>query len=65
MDSKVCSTCKESKHLDEYHVKKRNKDGRQARCRVCMNEYQRGKDAIRRERYREWKAEGDRKQREL
>jgi hypothetical protein len=35
---KKCSKCKEVKSLDEFYNDKRNKDGKQARCRNCIIE---------------------------
>lgn len=32
---KICSGCKKSKPLDEFHVCRRNKDGRKSECKKC------------------------------
>ena len=34
---KICSVCGQSKALDEFHVRKKSKDGRQGRCKLCAN----------------------------
>lgn len=36
---KTCSTCKESKTLDEFQKRSRNKDGYAGMCKVCKREY--------------------------
>lgn len=33
---KKCSSCKETKPLDDFHKRKDAKDGRQSRCKLCM-----------------------------
>jgi len=35
MKTKVCSTCHEPKPLEDFHVYRRNKDGRTSRCKIC------------------------------
>lgn len=35
---KQCSICKQLKPLEEYHRNKRQKDGRDCRCRCCKNQ---------------------------
>ena len=37
MESKVCSTCKESKLLDEFYNASKAKDGKGYRCKSCDN----------------------------
>jgi len=41
MESKCCSRCKEIKALDEFHIKRRSKDGHSPHCKVCEIERQR------------------------
>lgn len=36
---RVCTTCKTKKPLDEFPPDKRAKDGKQAKCRHCINEW--------------------------
>ena len=36
---KKCSKCFEEKPLDDFHVKRRNKDGRQLHCKDCHKIY--------------------------
>ncbi|QAY26957.1 HNH endonuclease [Streptomyces phage Shawty] len=36
---KLCSTCGETKPLDEFYRRKASKDGRQHVCRVCSKAY--------------------------
>lgn len=33
---KICTACRETKPLDLFYRHKRNKDGRQARCKTCV-----------------------------
>lgn len=35
MTTKVCSTCKVEKELDEFHNYKASKDGKQRKCKEC------------------------------
>jgi len=39
MESKICSKCKETKPLDEFHKDSRLKSGRAGRCKKCSCEY--------------------------
>jgi len=39
-DKKRCSTCKETKPLDEFSREKRAKDGRRSQCKVCASALQ-------------------------
>ncbi len=39
MNMKRCRTCKEVKELDDYPMARRNLDGRNNQCRVCLAEY--------------------------
>ena len=36
---KTCTKCGETKPLDEYHRRKRAKDGRESRCKACKRAY--------------------------
>ena len=38
MSEKTCNTCEVSKSLEEYTNNKRNKDGKDNRCKVCESE---------------------------
>jgi hypothetical protein len=38
---KTCTKCKETKNLSEFNKSKNNKDGLNAWCRICNNEYSR------------------------
>ena len=58
---KTCTKCKEKKDLSEYYADKRNKDGRQARCKLCHNleakeHYQNNKEEIKRS-FKQWRKE--------
>jgi hypothetical protein len=39
MKTKICSTCKLDKPVDEYFKNSRMKDGLQPRCKTCAAEY--------------------------
>lgn len=40
MDTKICSTCKIEKPLEEYHNDQRNDmDGKHYRCKECYHHY--------------------------
>ena len=41
---KKCSSCQKIKNLDDFHKKKYYKNGYNARCRDCINEYHRKRD---------------------
>lgn len=42
---KTCTSCKETKPLDEFHNCKSKKDGKFARCKTCRNQYNKEKAA--------------------
>ena len=39
MTTKVCVTCKEEKHIDEFRKKVSGKYGRQSKCKVCHSSW--------------------------
>jgi len=39
MKTKQCGGCGEVKSVNDFAFRKKSKDGRQASCRVCLNEY--------------------------
>ena len=46
--TKVCSCCKIEKPLEEFDICRKNKDGRQCKCKECRKIYrQQNKDKIR------------------
>lgn len=50
---KVCSCCKAEKSLEEFDICRKNKDGRQCKCKACRKIYrQQNKDKIRESRKR-------------
>jgi hypothetical protein len=40
MESKICIWCKESKPLDSFGTNKVYKDGKQAKCKICLSKYE-------------------------
>ena len=52
---KKCPGCGETKPLNEFHVNKRAKDGRQSRCKECLREYARQNSDRGKERAAEWR----------
>lgn len=54
---KRCTGCEETKPLDQFYVKNRNKgDGRTPRCKACMNAYRKGRADYYNAKHREWTA---------
>jgi hypothetical protein len=49
---KTCKGCKQQLPISNFGPEKRNRDGRQGRCRVCASAQDRAKRANNRERYR-------------
>lgn len=41
MVEKRCGTCQQVKPLDEFHRRRRSRDGRMTRCKECDRQYQR------------------------
>lgn len=39
MTTKICTKCKETKDISEFHKKSKAKDGLQPRCKSCTNTY--------------------------
>jgi len=39
MGDKICTKCGDSKHINEYPVRKSAKDGHRNECKVCTNKY--------------------------
>ena len=39
MESKACTGCRIVKSLDDYPPDRRSRDGKQARCRSCINQW--------------------------
>ncbi|MBA4260220.1 MAG: hypothetical protein C0446_13730 [Chitinophaga sp.] len=35
LKNKICTVCKQSKHLNDYCNHPLGKDGKQARCKIC------------------------------
>lgn len=45
-ETKMCSLCGRVKPADEFNRNKASKDGRQAYCRKCYNEYQNDRNKV-------------------
>jgi hypothetical protein len=52
---KTCPGCGVTKSLDEFYRQRKNKDGRQSRCKECQLTYQREHAEGARERARRWR----------
>ena len=55
MSDKVCNTCQISKSLEEYTNNKRNKDGKDNRCKLCESERRKQNIEKQRESQRKWR----------
>jgi hypothetical protein len=55
MSEKTCNTCELSKSLDEYCNNKRNKDGKDNRCKACESERRKQNIEKRREYQKKWR----------
>ena len=55
MSEKVCNTCEISKSLEEYTTNKRNKDGKDNRCKLCESERRKQNIEKQRESQRKWR----------
>lgn len=51
---KQCSRCKIPKLLDDFHRNKRQVDGRQVWCKICVREHQNQQREDHREQYRQY-----------
>lgn len=46
MQLKICGMCRIAKSLSDFHKRALSKDGLHSRCKSCMKEYARGRNAI-------------------
>lgn len=55
MSVKICNTCNISKSIDEYTNNKRNSDGKEKRCKVCISDRAKQNRERLREAQRRWR----------
>jgi len=55
MSEKICNTCEISKSLDDYTTNKRNKDGKDNRCKTCQSEKNKQNREKLRESQKKWR----------